>query len=89
MAVAVGQSSGKTYQENTLSNVAMGRLAIALPHVLQRLWWHTKAYSVVIGILLLLGVSLVMLRLHSFYRDGFKRTRLSDNSHLPVNAHNN
>lgn len=88
MAVAVEQSFlGKPHRGKPLSNVALIRPAIA-PGLLQRLWWHTKAYSVSAVLLLLLGVSLVVLRLHSFYRDGFKRARLSGSSHTAVIAHN-
>ena len=32
--------------------------------ILQRLWWHTKGYSTVLGVMLLIGSSLVFLNLH-------------------------
>ncbi|MBW4487898.1 MAG: hypothetical protein KME12_08915 [Trichocoleus desertorum ATA4-8-CV12] len=32
--------------------------------ILQRLWWHTKGYSTVLGVMLLVGSSLVFLSLH-------------------------
>jgi len=87
MVIAVTQSFKKTHRSTAFINGALRSTAIAPPGLLQHLWWHTKAYSVSTVLLLLLGVSLVVLRLHSFYRNGFKRARLSGNAHTSVNAH--
>ncbi|HEY9858239.1 MAG TPA: hypothetical protein V6D16_01955 [Candidatus Obscuribacterales bacterium] len=47
--------------------------------ILQRLWWHTKGYGTVLGVLLLVGGSLVFLNLHWLTRQ-LLRTDLAESS---------
>lgn len=47
--------------------------------ILQRLWWHAKGYSTVVGVMLWVGSSLVFLNLHWLIRQSL-RTDLAESS---------
>lgn len=50
--------------------LALANAAIAFPY---RLWWHTKAYGTILGIVALASVSLVVLFLHQRLRRLFQK----------------
>ena len=47
--------------------------------ILQRVWWHTQGYGTVLGVMLLIGGSLVFLNLHWLARQVL-RTDLAESS---------
>jgi hypothetical protein len=47
--------------------------------ILQRVWWHTQGYGTVLGVMLLIGGSLVFLNLHWLARQ-LLRTELTESS---------
>ena len=47
--------------------------------ILQRVWWHTQGYGTVLGVMLLIGGSLVFLNLHWLTRQ-LLRTDLAESS---------
>ncbi|MBG1269746.1 hypothetical protein [Nostoc sp. WHI] len=46
----------------------IGRQWMQLAAQLKRLWWHTKAYKTILGVMLLTLVSLIFLSMHWSYR---------------------
>ena len=53
--------------------------------LLYRLWWHTKAYSVILGVIVLTGLSLLALYLEWQYRQLVKAAEAKQPQ--PTRAH--